>query len=161
MKTLWRHENAGIIIFYVSNVMIVNNNKTKVHFVYTPDIMSCASQHTRYRKIMISCGQQNYIGKLICVCNISTKYTKKTLHNPFNLFRDSLPAVMVGLTNQRHQCVCQSGHCWYWLRNSLSNGAFPCTRDQLYHGTQNDNGLPSSWTHDLCSGKRQAARLWP
>jgi len=50
--------------------MFVNNNKTKVvHFVYTPDIMSRASLHTRYRKILIRCSQYNYIGKLICVCN--------------------------------------------------------------------------------------------
>jgi len=65
MKTLRRHEHAGIIRFYVRYV-----NKTKlVHFVYTPDIMSCAFLHTRYRKILISFGQKNYIGKLICVCN--------------------------------------------------------------------------------------------
>jgi len=58
MKALWRQKNAGIFIFYVSYVMIVNNNKTKVvHFVYTPDIMSRASLHIRYRKILISCGQ--------------------------------------------------------------------------------------------------------
>jgi len=38
--------------------LIVNNDKTKVvHFVYTPDIMSRAYLHTRYRKILINCGQ--------------------------------------------------------------------------------------------------------
>jgi len=59
-----------IIIFYVSYVMIVNNNKTKVvRFVNKPDIMSRASLHTRFRKILISCCQLNYLGKLICVCN--------------------------------------------------------------------------------------------
>jgi len=31
--------------------------------------MSLASLHAGYRKILISCGQKNYIGKLICVCN--------------------------------------------------------------------------------------------
>jgi len=51
MKTLLRHKNAGIIIYYVSYVMIVNNNKTKVvHSVYTPDIMLRVSLHTRYKK---------------------------------------------------------------------------------------------------------------
>jgi len=39
MKTLWRHENAGIIGFWVRNVIIVNNNKTKV-------VLFCL--HTRY-----------------------------------------------------------------------------------------------------------------
>jgi len=54
MNTLWRHENAGIIGFLVRNVIIVNNNKTKVVlFVYTPDITSRESLHTRYQYIDI------------------------------------------------------------------------------------------------------------
>jgi len=61
--------DAGIIRFYVRYLVIVNNNNTKVvHFLYTPDIMSRASLHTRYKKILISWGQQNYIERIICVC---------------------------------------------------------------------------------------------
>ena len=70
MKTLWRHENAGIIGFVVRNVIIVNNSKTKVvPFCLHTQYHSRESLHTRYRKILISWGQQNYIGKIICVCN--------------------------------------------------------------------------------------------
>jgi len=39
MKTLRRHENAGNIGFLVRNIIIVNNNKTKV-------VLFCL--HTRY-----------------------------------------------------------------------------------------------------------------
>jgi len=53
-----------LLDFMYVTPLLVNNNKTKVvHFVYTPDIMPRASLHTRYRN--------NYIGKLICVCNKS------------------------------------------------------------------------------------------
>jgi len=59
-----------LLDFMCVTSLIENNIKTKVvNFVYTPDIMSRASLHTRYRKILASCGQKNYIGKLICVCN--------------------------------------------------------------------------------------------
>ena len=44
--------------------MNVNNTKRNYFiFVYTPDIMSRASLHTRYRKLLISCGQHSNIGE--------------------------------------------------------------------------------------------------
>jgi len=57
MKTLRNDviKNAGIIGFKVRNV---NNNKTKVVlFSLHTRIISRESLHTRYRRILISCGQ--------------------------------------------------------------------------------------------------------
>ena len=44
--------------------MIVNNDKTKKFFAYTLYIIARASLLTRYRKILISWDQLNYIGTL-------------------------------------------------------------------------------------------------
>jgi len=70
----WRHENTGIIRFYVHYVMIVNNNKRKSFiFVYTPDILSRASLHTRYRKILIVYNNIN-IHLIVIIYNLTFDY---------------------------------------------------------------------------------------
>ena len=84
MKTLWRHENAGIIGFKVRKVIIVINNKTKV-------VLFCL--HTRYHftwifthpisKNIDQLRSIELFRKIMCVCNkiaYSSMYYVYTLY---------------------------------------------------------------------------------
>ena len=82
----------------VTSLIVINNKSKVVHFcLHTRYHVTCIFTHP-ISKILISCGQQNYLGKLICVCNINCFFhvqTKKSIPTKVTVLTTSSSCLLV------------------------------------------------------------------